>query len=174
MPWSRVLQEKPQHYIIFLAFIIVLHMDISLWGGCVVCFSCCFTLIKILVLFSLVYINSLSVSEHICHRFWRLMISKREKIPLFIMVSLMWFPCAADKEEINRWCKTSVVINQQLSQFYIIFSYCSLQFCNLSLDLVDIFDNLSLPVFCLLTGIWLFSYEQTPNQPASQPTKHHS
>jgi len=97
-----------------------------LCGGSVVCLSCYSTLIKILGLFSLVYINSLSVSEQICHRFWRLVIFKREKIPLFIMVSLMWFPCAADKGEISRWYKTSVVINRQHYQFYIFFSYCSL------------------------------------------------
>lgn len=93
----------------------------SLCRGCVVCLSCYSTLIKILVLFSLVYINSLSVSEHICHRFWRLTISKREKIPLFIIVSLMWFPCATHKGEISRWCKTSVVINRWHYQFYIFF-----------------------------------------------------
>lgn len=114
----------------------------SLCGGCVVCLSCYSTLIKILVLFSLVYINSLGVSEHICHRFWRLMILKREKIPLFIMVSLMWFPCAADKGEISRWCKTSLVISRQHYQVYMFFLTAAqslLKFCNLSLDLVEFF-----------------------------------
>lgn len=37
------------------------------------------------------------------------------------MVYLMWFPFAADKGEISRWCKTSVVINRQHYQFYIAF-----------------------------------------------------
>lgn len=117
-------------------------MDMSLCGGCVVCLSCYSTLIKILVLFSLVYINSLGVSEHICHRFWRLMISKGEKIPLFIMVSLMWFPCAADKGEISRWCKSSLVISRQHYQVYMFFLTAAkslLKFCNLPLYLVDFF-----------------------------------
>lgn len=117
MPFSK----KSPNTIIFLALVLVYHMDMSLCGGCVVCLSCYSTLIKILVLFSLVYINSLGVSEHICHRFWRLMILKREKIPLFIMVSLMWFPCAADKGEISRWCKTSLVISRQHYQVYMFF-----------------------------------------------------
>lgn len=37
------------------------------------------------------------------------------------MVYLTWFPFAADKGEISRWCKTSVVINRQCYQFYIAF-----------------------------------------------------
>lgn len=144
-------------------------MDMSLCGGCVVCLSCYSTLIKILVLFPLVYINSLGVSEHICHRFWRLMISKGEKIPLFIMVSLM---CAADKGEISRWCKTSLVISRQHYQICIFFLTAAeslLKFCNVSLDLVDFWSSgfffFALICFCLYFVWWQECDHSDVNKP---------